>query len=89
MSPIEEQTLEELRSLNKNVCRLTDLLANKESDYCFSGEAARIIGIKNKRDLKLLHEAKVLPRNKIGKEYRYLKADCHKTSLVAHEILNK
>jgi hypothetical protein len=77
----EEAILQELKTIS------SALLAN-QTDYADSEEAARIISLKNTRDLKRLNEMQILPRyprGKGGKGYVYKKKDCHRVAAMLDE----
>lgn len=83
---IEEQLIGVMQRMTDVMDRVEKHLAAEKTDYCDSQEAALIIGIDNIRDLKVLHEAGLLPRlPRKGNAYKYKKSDC----LKAAEALDK
>lgn len=69
---IQTEILKELKIIST-------LLASKQSDYCDTEEASRILAIPS-RHLKVLHEKHGLPRYTRVKSYVYKKKDCYKYS---------
>lgn len=60
----------ELQSLKR-------ILASNQSDYCDTGEAARIMAVPE-RQLKILNERYGLPRYQRVKHFVYKKVDCYR-----------